>query len=168
LTLDQKCGDYAGDLDKMASYSNNSESKTHPVAQKQMNAWGLYDMHGNVWEWCQDRHDASYNKNSPKDDPMSSTRIICSFPIAGQQRNHNQSYESQRYGNKTGILRRNGRILHRFKMAFDTETIRFLETEAPPAPKSRLTQEQCLKAIAAAPLQQKMNWAELRKLTREL
>jgi hypothetical protein len=38
----------------------------------------------------------------------------------------------------------------------------------PPAPKSKLTQEQCLKAIAAAPLQQKMKWAELRKLTREL
>jgi hypothetical protein len=38
----------------------------------------------------------------------------------------------------------------------------------PPAPKSKLTQEQCLKAIAAAPLQQKMNWVELRKLTREL
>jgi len=38
----------------------------------------------------------------------------------------------------------------------------------PAAPKSKLTQKQCLKAIAAAPLQQKMGWVECRKLTREL
>lgn len=47
-------GIHAGDLEAMAWYSANSDGETHPVALKQPNAWGLYDMHGNVVEWCVD------------------------------------------------------------------------------------------------------------------
>jgi len=47
---------YAGsnNIDEIAWYSGNSNNETHPVAQKKPNGYGLYDMNGNVYEWCQD------------------------------------------------------------------------------------------------------------------
>jgi formylglycine-generating enzyme required for sulfatase activity len=63
-------GDEHAQLEDYAWYSKNSGGETHPVGEKKANAWGLYDMHGNVCQWCQDYHDPDYYKHSPRQDPQ--------------------------------------------------------------------------------------------------
>jgi len=62
---------YSGsdNLDEVSWYSNNSGRRTHPVGLKRPNELGLYDMSGNVWEWCLDRYDEGYYAKSPRDNP---------------------------------------------------------------------------------------------------
>ena len=71
-------GDTENDLAAAGWFLANSEEKTHPVGQKRPNAWGLYDMHGNVWQWCQDYYGKNYYATSPTENPAG--------PLTGEER----------------------------------------------------------------------------------
>ncbi len=62
-----------GSADKLRQHSwfaDNAENKTHPVGQKRANRWGIFDLYGNVSEWCEDVYSPTYYKESPPSDPL--------------------------------------------------------------------------------------------------
>ena len=56
-------------LKDYAWFDQNAGGKPHPVGQKPANPWGLYDMHGNVWQWCNDFYKVDYYQESPQENP---------------------------------------------------------------------------------------------------
>ena len=82
-------------LSKVAWYKDNSRAQTHSVGSKQANELGIYDMSGNVWEWCQDRYGkySSSSQTNPTCDTSGSLRVFrggCCYDNARDCRSSNR------------------------------------------------------------------------------
>lgn len=58
-----------GDINQMGYFDSNSGLNSHKVGEKAINQFGLYDIHGNMWEWCWDKYESEYYENSPATNP---------------------------------------------------------------------------------------------------
>ena len=97
-------GDNESDLADHAWFDMNSSDQTHAVGQKQPNAWGLSDMHGNAWQWCEDLYDKlGYHANSPTDDPTGpTTGAYRALRGGGWSDSAGRCRSAHRYGNVPG------------------------------------------------------------------
>ncbi|MDQ6976334.1 MAG: formylglycine-generating enzyme family protein [Mariprofundaceae bacterium] len=99
---------FGDDVEKIKDYAwfDSNAGKIRPVGQKKPNPWGLYDMHGNAWEWVQDWYGAGYYAIAPTVDPQGPEKGVLRGNrggswnyFAAHLRSANRSYNSEEYHN---------------------------------------------------------------------
>ena len=88
-------------------YDLNSGGKTHPVGEKKPNAWGFYDMHGNVWEWCADWYGSRYYALNLREDPTGPTEGMSRVVRGGGWNDNDWACRSTARGDRDPMLRLN-------------------------------------------------------------
>ena len=113
------CGDDVSKLDQYAWYEGNCGAGIHPLGEKKPNAWGLYDIHGDVWEWCADTYDRGYYAVSPAADPAGPS-------WAGQRVLRGGSWylgpDYARSARRSWLSPDVGSLLHGFRLARTTDS----------------------------------------------
>ena len=100
-------GPHAGNVAEMARYSANSGRKTRAVGTGKPNVWGLFDMHGNVWEWCWDMYQKDYGPG-PDLDPTGSDTDNYRIERGGSWHRNARDCRSASRGTDNPHARRNG------------------------------------------------------------